>query len=165
MRRRRQQKLEKKLQQFRSRDGGPDTGGTLKVGGTAPAGGGGGGGHTGTCSNATCMLMCAETVGIGGGGSSSGIVHDLTCLRGRYTARVCAVTCRTRRCCSPSRTAPPPWSWRCCRSTGSTARTRPTTASYRSVPPVHQYQDTGTSTPVPVPALPPGCRSYRCAGV
>jgi hypothetical protein len=26
MRRRRQQKLEKKLQQFRSRDGGPDTG-------------------------------------------------------------------------------------------------------------------------------------------
>ena len=31
MRRRRQQKLEKKLQQFRSKDGGPDTGGTLKV--------------------------------------------------------------------------------------------------------------------------------------
>ena len=31
MRRRRQQKLEKKLHQFRSRDGGPDTGGTLKV--------------------------------------------------------------------------------------------------------------------------------------
>ena len=31
MRRRRAQKLEKKLQQFRSRDGGPDTGGTLKV--------------------------------------------------------------------------------------------------------------------------------------
>ncbi|XP_011203899.2 afadin isoform X3 [Bactrocera dorsalis] len=31
MRRRRQQKLEKKLQQFRSRDGGPDTGGTLKI--------------------------------------------------------------------------------------------------------------------------------------
>ena len=28
MRRRRQQKLEKKLQQFRSRDGGPDTGET-----------------------------------------------------------------------------------------------------------------------------------------
>ncbi|CRK86937.1 CLUMA_CG000755, isoform E [Clunio marinus] len=31
MRRRRQQKLEKKLQQFRARDGGPDTGGTLKI--------------------------------------------------------------------------------------------------------------------------------------
>ena len=31
MRRRRQQKLEKKLAQFRSRDGGPDTGGTLKI--------------------------------------------------------------------------------------------------------------------------------------
>ncbi|XP_037079285.1 LOW QUALITY PROTEIN: afadin-like [Pollicipes pollicipes] len=31
MRRRRQQKLEKKLHQFRSRDGGPDTGGTLKI--------------------------------------------------------------------------------------------------------------------------------------
>ncbi|XP_037027430.1 afadin isoform X3 [Bradysia coprophila] len=31
MRRRRQQILEKKLQQFRSRDGGPDTGGTLKI--------------------------------------------------------------------------------------------------------------------------------------
>ncbi|XP_070491229.1 afadin isoform X3 [Chironomus tepperi] len=31
MRRRRQQKLEKKLQQFRSRDGQPDTGGTLKI--------------------------------------------------------------------------------------------------------------------------------------
>uniref|UniRef100_T1IU86 Afadin n=1 Tax=Strigamia maritima TaxID=126957 RepID=T1IU86_STRMM len=31
MRRRRQQKLERKLQQFRSRDGGPDTGGTLKI--------------------------------------------------------------------------------------------------------------------------------------
>lgn len=35
MRRRRQQKLEKKLIQFRSRDGGPDTGGTLKVYGEA----------------------------------------------------------------------------------------------------------------------------------
>ena len=32
MRRRRQQKLERKLQLFRSKDGGPDTGGTLKVG-------------------------------------------------------------------------------------------------------------------------------------
>ncbi|XP_055322109.1 afadin isoform X6 [Sitodiplosis mosellana] len=31
MRRRRQQILEKKLQQFRSKDGGPDTGGTLKI--------------------------------------------------------------------------------------------------------------------------------------
>lgn len=31
MRRRRQQKLEKKLAQFRSRNGGPDTGGTLKI--------------------------------------------------------------------------------------------------------------------------------------
>ena len=31
MRRRRQQKLEKKLQQFKSKDGGPDTGGTLKI--------------------------------------------------------------------------------------------------------------------------------------
>ncbi|XP_069950170.1 afadin-like isoform X2 [Cherax quadricarinatus] len=31
MRRRRAQKLEKKLQQFRSKDGGPDTGGTLKI--------------------------------------------------------------------------------------------------------------------------------------
>ena len=31
MRRRRQQKLEKKLQQFRATDGGPDTGGTLKI--------------------------------------------------------------------------------------------------------------------------------------
>ncbi len=31
MRRRRQQKLERKLQLFRSKDGGPDTGGTLKV--------------------------------------------------------------------------------------------------------------------------------------
>lgn len=31
MRRRRQQKLEGKLQQFRSKDGGPDTGGTLKI--------------------------------------------------------------------------------------------------------------------------------------
>ena len=31
MRRRRQQKLEKKLQEFRSKDGGPDTGGTLKI--------------------------------------------------------------------------------------------------------------------------------------
>uniref|UniRef100_A0A8D8LPY9 Afadin n=2 Tax=Cacopsylla melanoneura TaxID=428564 RepID=A0A8D8LPY9_9HEMI len=31
MRRRRQQKLEQKLQQFRSKDGGPDTGGTLKI--------------------------------------------------------------------------------------------------------------------------------------
>ncbi|CAG0894654.1 unnamed protein product [Cyprideis torosa] len=31
MRRRRQQKLERKLQLFRSRDGGPDTGGTLKI--------------------------------------------------------------------------------------------------------------------------------------
>lgn len=30
MRRRRQQKLEKKLQQFRSRDGGPDTGQNYK---------------------------------------------------------------------------------------------------------------------------------------
>lgn len=35
MRRRRQQKLEKKLQEYRSRDGGPDTGGTLKVYGEA----------------------------------------------------------------------------------------------------------------------------------
>ena len=35
MRRRRQQKLEKKLQQFRSKDGGPDTGGTLKIYGDA----------------------------------------------------------------------------------------------------------------------------------
>ncbi|KAK2715850.1 afadin-like isoform X2 [Artemia franciscana] len=31
MRRRRQQKLEKKLQQYRSKDGGPDSGGTLKI--------------------------------------------------------------------------------------------------------------------------------------
>ena len=31
MRRRRQQKLERRLQQFRSKDGGPDTGGTLKI--------------------------------------------------------------------------------------------------------------------------------------
>lgn len=31
MRRRRQQILERKLQQFRSKDGGPDTGGTLKI--------------------------------------------------------------------------------------------------------------------------------------
>lgn len=31
MKRRRAQKLEKKLQQFRSKDGGPDTGGTLKI--------------------------------------------------------------------------------------------------------------------------------------
>lgn len=31
MRRRRQQKLEGKLQEFRSKDGGPDTGGTLKI--------------------------------------------------------------------------------------------------------------------------------------
>ncbi|KAI0213549.1 Afadin [Lamellibrachia satsuma] len=31
MKRRRQMKLEKKLQQFKSRDGGPDTGGTLKI--------------------------------------------------------------------------------------------------------------------------------------
>ncbi|CAH0775210.1 unnamed protein product [Bemisia tabaci] len=31
MRRRRQQKLERKLQQFRSKDGGPDTGGTLRI--------------------------------------------------------------------------------------------------------------------------------------
>ena len=38
MRRRRAQKLEKKVQQFRSKDGGPDTGGTLEV----PAMGGGG---------------------------------------------------------------------------------------------------------------------------
>ncbi|XP_044596126.1 afadin isoform X3 [Cotesia glomerata] len=35
MRRRRQQKLEKKLQQFQSKDGGPDTGGTLKIYGEA----------------------------------------------------------------------------------------------------------------------------------
>merc|ERR1719193_1902468 len=35
MRRRRQQKLEKKLQQFRATDGGPDTGGTLKIYGEA----------------------------------------------------------------------------------------------------------------------------------
>lgn len=35
MRRRRQQKLEKRLQQFRSKDGGPDTGGTLKIYGEA----------------------------------------------------------------------------------------------------------------------------------
>ncbi|XP_063621127.1 afadin isoform X2 [Cydia splendana] len=35
MRRRRQQKLERKLQQFRSKDGGPDTGGTLKIYGTS----------------------------------------------------------------------------------------------------------------------------------
>ncbi|XP_057667342.1 afadin isoform X4 [Diorhabda carinulata] len=35
MRRRRQQQLEKKLQQFRSKDGGPDTGGTLKIYGEA----------------------------------------------------------------------------------------------------------------------------------
>ena len=35
MRRRRQQKLEKKLQDFRSKDGGPDTGGTLKIYGEA----------------------------------------------------------------------------------------------------------------------------------
>ncbi|XP_043254432.1 afadin isoform X8 [Colletes gigas] len=35
MRRRRQQKLERKLQQFRSKDGGPDTGGTLKIYGEA----------------------------------------------------------------------------------------------------------------------------------
>merc|ERR1712226_1044603 len=35
MRRRRQQKLEKKLQQFRSKDGGPDTGGTLRIYGEA----------------------------------------------------------------------------------------------------------------------------------
>lgn len=31
MRRRRHQQLERKLQQFRSKDGGPDTGGTLKI--------------------------------------------------------------------------------------------------------------------------------------
>ncbi|XP_031343143.1 afadin-like [Photinus pyralis] len=35
MRRRRQQILERKLQQFRSKDGGPDTGGTLKIYGEA----------------------------------------------------------------------------------------------------------------------------------
>ncbi|XP_018300950.1 uncharacterized protein cno [Mycetomoellerius zeteki] len=35
MRRRRQQKLERRLQQFRSKDGGPDTGGTLKIYGEA----------------------------------------------------------------------------------------------------------------------------------
>lgn len=35
MRRRRQQKLETKLQQFRSKDGGPDTGGTLKIYGSS----------------------------------------------------------------------------------------------------------------------------------
>merc|ERR1719305_2070056 len=35
MRRRRQQKLEKKLQQYRSKDGAPDTGGTLKIYGEA----------------------------------------------------------------------------------------------------------------------------------
>ena len=35
MRRRRQQKLERKLQLFRSKDGGPDTGGTLKIYGEA----------------------------------------------------------------------------------------------------------------------------------
>merc|ERR1712226_494039 len=35
MRRRRQRKLEKKLQQFRSKDGGPDTGGTLRIYGEA----------------------------------------------------------------------------------------------------------------------------------
>ncbi|KAF5291704.1 hypothetical protein FQR65_LT11397 [Abscondita terminalis] len=35
MRRRRQHKLERKLQQFRSKDGGPDTGGTLKIYGEA----------------------------------------------------------------------------------------------------------------------------------
>ncbi|XP_022118959.2 afadin isoform X3 [Pieris rapae] len=35
MRRRRQQKLERKLQQFRSEDGGPDTGGTLKIYGSS----------------------------------------------------------------------------------------------------------------------------------
>ncbi|XP_047737139.1 afadin [Hyalella azteca] len=35
MRRRRAQKLEKKLQQFRSKDGGPDTGGTLKIYGSS----------------------------------------------------------------------------------------------------------------------------------
>ena len=35
MRRRRQQKLEKKLQAFRARDGGQDTGGTLKIYGEA----------------------------------------------------------------------------------------------------------------------------------
>jgi len=35
MRRRRQQKLEKRLQGFRSKDGGPDTGGTLKIYGEA----------------------------------------------------------------------------------------------------------------------------------
>ncbi|XP_076674496.1 adherens junction formation factor afadin isoform X4 [Andrena cerasifolii] len=35
MSRRRQQKLERKLQQFRSKDGGPDTGGTLKIYGEA----------------------------------------------------------------------------------------------------------------------------------
>ncbi|XP_050342445.1 afadin isoform X1 [Nymphalis io] len=35
MRRRRQQKLERKLQQFRSKDGGPDTGGTLKIYGSS----------------------------------------------------------------------------------------------------------------------------------
>ena len=35
MRRRRQQKLEKKLIQYRSKDGGPDTGGTLKIYGEA----------------------------------------------------------------------------------------------------------------------------------
>lgn len=35
MRRRRQQQLERKLQQFRSKDGGPDTGGTLKIYGEA----------------------------------------------------------------------------------------------------------------------------------
>ncbi|KAK6621108.1 hypothetical protein RUM43_011414 [Polyplax serrata] len=38
MQRRRQQKLEKKLQQFRSKDGGPDTGGTLKIYGEALCG-------------------------------------------------------------------------------------------------------------------------------
>uniref|UniRef100_A0A6A7FPY9 Afadin-like n=1 Tax=Hirondellea gigas TaxID=1518452 RepID=A0A6A7FPY9_9CRUS len=35
MRRRRAQKLERKLQQFRSKDGGPDTGGTLKIYGSS----------------------------------------------------------------------------------------------------------------------------------
>jgi len=35
MRRRRQQQLERRLQQFRSKDGGPDTGGTLKIYGEA----------------------------------------------------------------------------------------------------------------------------------
>ena len=100
MRRRRQQKLERKLQLFRSKDGGPDTGGTLKV--------------NQTIQNSIFVLF-------------SLILMELLCLypQNRFMVRVYAGTCLTRRFCCLSVRRRLTLSAKCWTSTHSPGKIRP----------------------------------------